>query len=353
MVVEVDYDYANARIKGMKSRLIDDAFLESLIVKPDLDAIVADLQRTSYQEELEKAGTQYSGIMAIDVALRREFTSNFRKILHFMRGDAAEKYITILLNRWDVQNIKTIIRGKNIHAAPQEILECLVPAGDLDEVVLTELMKQPDIRGVIDLLATWGIDFARPLTRSFKEFTDTRDLAILEYALDKFYYENALEAVTGDEVDDRIMREMLITEIDVINIRTVLKAIRDKIDATDAEKYLIEGGVTLDKEKLLSLLKTGTIEGAIKQLEATPYNFLSQVPEEAVRTEKISSLEKQLDNHLIKKGISQFFGDPLSIAIAVGYYWAKYREITNIRIVSRCKAANVPEKELRGELIRV
>jgi V/A-type H+-transporting ATPase subunit C len=349
----VEYDYVNARIRGMKSRLLDISVFETLILKPDVEAIITELGNTAYKEEIEKASVQYSGIRCIEVALRKDFTGAFRKILHLMQAENAEKYIKILLNRWDVQNIMTILRGKKIHVTSDEIIECLVPAGELDDITLIELIKQPDVREVIDLLATWGIEFARPLTRNFKEYTDKNDLAVLEYAIDKFYYENSLEKLGGESYDDRIVKDMLTTEIDIINIKNVLKMIRDKMDIEGAETYLIRGGARLDFGRLLFMIKTGTLDGAIKVLETTPYNFLSELPADVIKKEKISALEKELDRYLIKRGISRFLGNPLSIAIAIGYVWAKYNEITNIRIIARCKTADISEKELREELIYV
>ena len=353
MVVRVEYDYVNARIKGMKGRLLDTPVFESLILKPDVESIIAELLNTPYKEEIEKATVQYSGIMCIEVALRKDFTNAFRKILHYMKGEETEIYIKILLSRWDVQNIKTILRGKNIHVTSAEILECLVPAGELDDTTLVELIKQPDVKAVIDLLATWGIDYAKPLTRNFKEYSEKRDLSILEYAIDRFYFEYALKAVKGEKYDDAVIRDMIMTEIDVTNIKSVLRIIRDKIDIENAQRFLIKGGIMLDTEKLLAMMRSGTLEGAIKHLETTPYNFLSKVPEEILRAEKISVFEKELEKYLIKRGISRFLGDPLSIAIAIGYVWAKYNEITNIRIIARCKTADVPEKDIRGELVYV
>jgi V/A-type H+-transporting ATPase subunit C len=270
-----------------------------------------------------------------------------------MKSGESETYIKILLGRWDIQNIKTILRGKNIHMTSAEIVECLVPAGQLDDTTLIELIKQPDVKAVIDLLATWGIEYAKPLTRNFKEYSEKRDLSILEYAIDKFYYENALDILGGDSYDDRIIRDMITTEIDVTNIKNVLKMIRDKIEIEEAETFLIKGGITLDIEKLRSMLRSGTLEGAIKVLDATPYNFLADLPADVFKTEKISVFEKELEKYLIKRGISRFLGDPLSIAIAVGYVWAKYNEITNIRIIARCKTTDITEKEIREELLYV
>jgi V/A-type H+/Na+-transporting ATPase subunit C len=352
MATNVDYGYVNARIRGMKSRLLGPEILESLILKPDIDAIITELEKTPYREELEKAAVQHAGIACIEVALRMDIARTFRKIYSLFEEEKEEKYARILLNRWDVHNIKTILRGKNIHEPSSEILGCLIPAGELDEAILVELVKQPDVRGVIDLLATWRIAYSLPLTRHLKEFGEKRDLAVMEDALDKFYFENALESLHDETYDDRSIREMVATEIDVTNIRSVLKMVRDRISLEEAQELLIPGG-SLKVERLMALMKAGTIKDALKQLMGTPYEFLGQIPEETFRQEKISVFEKDLERFLIRKGTDWFFGDPLSIAIAIGYVWAKFTEVTNIRIISRLKMADVAEKIIREELVHV
>jgi V/A-type H+-transporting ATPase subunit C len=88
-------------------------------------------------------------------------------------------------------------------------------------------------------------------------------------------------------------------------------------------------------------------------LTGTSYDFLAKVPDEYVKTEKISAFEKELDTFLLHKALGLFTGDPLSIALAVGYLWAKLNEIANIRIIAMCKTEYVPEKELMEELVFV
>jgi V/A-type H+-transporting ATPase subunit C len=350
----MDYEYANARIRGIKSRLLPVSTFETLINRPDLVSIIAELEKTDYREELEKAGLQYEGILQVEAALRNDLAIRFRKIQKLFVREENEIHLKLIFHRWDVQNIKTILRGKHTHALPEEILSCLIPAGELDEAALIELSRQPDIKSVIDLLATWRIEYYIPLTRHFKEFTEKRDMAVLEYALDKFYYEHALAVVKkGESEDDRIIREFLITEIDITNLKTILKVIWDKMEPSEAEQLLIKGSVRFGKEALSSLIRTGTIENAVRQLKDTPYQFLSSVPEKYVTTGKISEFEKELDRYLIKRGVRHFLGDPLSIALGLGYIWAKVNEVTNIRIIARGKAGEVTEKELREALIYV
>ena len=349
----MDYGYVNARIRGMRSRLLDRNTLEDLIFQPDLDSLIADLEKTSYKEDIIEAKVLYSGVLCIEYALRKNFTKTFRKILGFVKESEAERYIRIFLHRWDVQNIKTILRGKNIHVTNEEILDCLVPAGELDEVTLTELIKQPDARAVIDMLATWGVVYAKPLTEKYRDFIDKEDLAILECALDKYYYQEALETVKNRSYNNALIRDILTTEIDVVNLKTIFRMIRDRVEWEQAQEFLIEGGKEFDSDDLHHFMSLHGIGEVLKVLQQTPYQFLADVPEIAIKTQKISVLEKQLEKFLIRKGTNAFLGDPLSVAAIIGYFWSKYNEITNIRIISRCKTVDLPDEQLKEELIYV
>lgn len=350
----MDYGYINARMRGMKSRLLSHRALDDLILKPDLESLIADLENSPYREDIIEAKGRSSGILCIESALRQNFIRTFRKIQEFSSDEEeAKQYIAIFLHRWDVQNIKTILRGKNIHATAEEILDCLVPAGELDDVTLKELLKQPDAKAVIDLLATWQIRYAKPLTDSFPEFAKTKDLAVLECDLDRYYYADALEAVKASTYNNNLIRDLLSLEVDIVNVRTVLRMVRDRVDLVDAQRYLIGGGKDFDEETLLHLLTLPAIEDVVKSLAAKQYRFLARIPESVIRTQKISVIEKELERFLIKKGAGAFLLDPLSVASVVGYFWAKYNEITNIRIISRCKTADFPVENLKEELVYV
>lgn len=352
-MTDVDYGYANARIRGMKSRLLDRRTMDELARKPDVDSLIVELEKTPYKEDIADASTRYAGIYCVEYALRRNYTRTFRKITDIVRGKPAEVYIRIFLHRWDIQNVKTILRGKSFHIPQEEIFECLVPAGDLDDVTLGEMIRQPDVKAVIDLLATWRVPYAKPLTRHFRDYAGERNLIMLESALDRYYYSSGLDALKDDDYDQLLVRDMLSTEIDVVNVKTVLRLIRDKIGPSDAERYLIDGGRLLRRRFLIAMLDAKSLETAVNMLKGTRYGFLADVPAEFFKDEKVSEFEKRLDRYLIARGLDAFNRDPLSIAVAIGYYWAKYNEITNLRIIARCKTADVPDETVRGEMFYV
>jgi len=119
----MDYGYINARMRGMKSRLLSHRALDDLIMKPDLESLIADLENSPYREDIIEAKGKAAGIDCIENALRQNFIRTFRKIQGFSKQEVeAGQYIGIFLHRWDVQNIKTILRGKNIHTTNEEIL---------------------------------------------------------------------------------------------------------------------------------------------------------------------------------------------------------------------------------------
>ena len=349
----MEWGYINARMRGMKSRLLDHHTLDNLILQPDLDSLISELEKTAYSEDLVEARGRYTGMPCIEHALRNNFVRTFRKVLDFSREKEAEQYISIFLHRWDVQNIKTVLRGKNIHVTNEEILDCLVPAGELDEATLTELVRQPDPKAVIDLLATWRIPFAAPLTTAFPECAKSGDLGMLECALDRYYYDDALLAVKARSPNNAMIRNILSLEIDIVNIKTALRMIRDRVEPEEAGKFLLNGGKELDAKKLDRLLALHTIEDALAMLATTQYRFLAGTPEAALRAQKISILEKQLERYLVQQGVRSFLGDPLSVASLIGYFWAKYNEITNIRVIARCKTADFSVENLREELVYV
>jgi len=64
-------------------------------------------------------------------------------------------------------------------------------------------------------------------------------LAILECALDRYYYADALATVRDPTYNNNLIRNLLSLEVDVVNVRTVLRMVRDHVDPADAQRYLI------------------------------------------------------------------------------------------------------------------
>ncbi|HIH03604.1 MAG TPA: V-type ATPase subunit [Methanoregulaceae archaeon] len=349
----MDQGYINSRVRGMYRSLLGPEEFRAFLQKPDLEAMIADLQKTPYRSALELSCVRRSGVTCLEEALRIHLVRTYSKIVKMFGDNDAVRYVRIVVNRWDVHNLKAILRGKNIHSPPEKIRECLVPAGTLDEATLIELLNQQDVRDVIDLLATWGVDYARAFTPHIEEWSRSRELLVMEHALDQYYFEYARRTVEGKKPEAIALRRLVGTEIDVTNLKTVITFIRDGVGPEDGGRFLLEGGADLPRELLRSMIEDGTLPTALGRLEGTPYAFLLRICDETPVCGPQSLLMKELDRHLVRTGAALYRSDPLSVSVVVGYLYLFLVEVTNLRIIARCRDAGLSDEELEAELIHV
>ncbi len=106
-----DFPYVNARIRAMRSRLLSAAQLEDLLGTPTMAAFLQALASTPYGGDLQEALVRHVGLRAVDEALARNFQRATQAILGFADG-RPRALIEIVLLRWDLENLRVIVRGK-------------------------------------------------------------------------------------------------------------------------------------------------------------------------------------------------------------------------------------------------
>src|SRR5512139_2104998 len=129
-----DYSYANARVRAMNARLLDQSVYKDLLDAPDYNRAIAVLQETEYGEDIEHFMMEGARPTTMDGAFNGNFIRNFARRKEFcMRRP--EDMVNALLARWHLYNLKTILRGMRALILKTEIMRNLVPIGSLDEAV--------------------------------------------------------------------------------------------------------------------------------------------------------------------------------------------------------------------------
>ncbi|MFH1288740.1 MAG: V-type ATPase subunit [bacterium] len=216
------YGYINARVRVMKSLLLGRDFYEELIRTHEFMSLISLLEKSPYRVEVEECAISKSEMAGVDEALKRNLARNFRRILNFTAGEPHD-LILLLLGRWDLHNIITLLRGVHIKETPEQILESLIPAGELEIPFLEQLSQQKTIKEIIGLLAVWGSSYAKALNDKYKEYIDQNDLPILELSLYKAYYQYVLDLIKNKSYNSKILEELIFYEIDAINATTILR----------------------------------------------------------------------------------------------------------------------------------
>ncbi|MEI8002865.1 MAG: V-type ATPase subunit, partial [Methanothrix sp.] len=172
----VKYAYITGRVRAMKTKLVP-AEMYARMMNMDMSEIARYLEETQYKDEIDALSKDYSGVDLIEHATFANMAKIFRK-LEDVSIDEPSFLILEYLRRWDVWNIKTLLRGKFYGATDTEIIKHLVPAGELSAERLDELAKKESITDIIS--AFDGTDYSSALAQY-----DGKNLASLENALDK------------------------------------------------------------------------------------------------------------------------------------------------------------------------
>lgn len=354
-----EYGYPNARLRAMKSRLLAHNDYAELVSEPGLEEVIARLANTVYQHEVEAALIKASGWECLSEALRRHFAQTLSHIAGFFEGDPRRLW-DILAERWEVFNLKTILRGQAHHVRTDHVLRALLPAGELQESDYDRLVQQTSIRAVVDLLASWHHPYADPLLAAMPGYVERGDLAELELALDRARYRSGLKHVMEmDNGNAEIVRQVLRKDIDAANILIVLRLsqwggrsprLMERYGSPAPAALLIEGGGTTT-EKLFAYRETPALEHTVRELADTPFgNSLAQGLKHYQENRRLSSLEDEIDAHLARENLAFFHRDPLSIGIAIAYLTALVLEVRNLRVIGRGKDAGWKREDIEREL---
>jgi V/A-type H+-transporting ATPase subunit C len=352
-----DFDYGNARLRAMKSRLLTRQVMEELAGAESVPELINALTKTPYREAIEAALMQYTGTDIIAQARRNNLVHTVSKVHRFFSGQAAELAAWVL-RRFDIDNVKAILRGLAQQVPANEILAGTLPMAELQPADLNTLARAAHARAAIDLLATWRIPLAQPLLALRAERAGA-DLFEMELALERWYFRAAITATKGN---GESLRQYLMFHADAANILTALRMIgeteataflRQHFDAPDAAPLFIGPG-HIAFALLTETARPESISRAVGTLTRTSYGAtLASALEQYRVTSRLSDFEYALQRQQLEHAVNLLIRDPLGIGVLIGYMALKTNELANLRrIVQGVYLGEAPDR-IRTELMMV
>jgi len=339
-----DFSYINARVKVMKSHLLPAGRVEELLGAQDLEALILALSDTPYNLELQEALSRFRGARAVDEALARNFYHATRRILGFADGPP-RRQIEVVLLRYDLQNIRGIVRGRHTGKTEEEVLGTLYPGGVLSEVKLHELLQQPDLRAIADTLVTWMHPLGRALRQGVDAAQRSESLLDIEMALDRAYAQYGLRIADGEGGGEATFRRFLQAEITATNVKTALKLRRIReLGREERERFYILGGaIALDRFLALADPMSSIAEVAARPLLGA----------QLTGTESLLEMERAIDRASQRMAAQMYLGDPMALGVVIGYLTRKAAEVSNLRVIAHAKLLGIPPEAVRQEIVVV
>ncbi|MBN2404464.1 MAG: ATP synthase A1 subunit C [Coriobacteriia bacterium] len=348
-----DYGYSNARVRGMRARLFTQAYLDDLMASKDISDVIQVLMQTEYGPDLEERLLHGRTAQQVDEALKDNMVRKFRKVLG-LANDEAYGLMIVLLGRWDLFNVKTILRGIHMSLSHEEIEDSLIAVGQLSHVDMVELAKQPSVKALVDTLATWELPYAVPLRAEMAHYNEDGDLSVLELALDKFYTAWADKSLRCRRSNAKLARRFLGVQVDTINLLTCLRLLNADVEAEEVNRFYLPGGLHVKEELFSDLASMSDVDEVYERLKRTPYGRpVEAVAIKYVEHGSVSVFERALEDYLMRRAFAAGQGEPLGVGIIIGYMWAKANEVTNLRIIVKGVSVGMPVERIKEELIIV
>jgi V/A-type H+-transporting ATPase subunit C len=346
-----DFGYINARVRGMKARLLSAETWRMVLESTSLAEFVALLDATPYAPAVGEAMTLRKGITGVEEGLRIDFQ---RTIDHLLRiaGGRPHELLTVVLGRWELFNVKTVLRGRHAGSGLETMMGSVIPFGRLDDVSLKELARQENLRAAVNLLVQWRLPYAGALSEAFPAYLEHGDLTVLEVALDRSFFTSALRGLDASLPDEAVVVDYLRREIDLILLGYALRAMHHGTAEAHCAEIFIPGGKTVTLPVLERLCAARTLREFLDAVPPSPYAVcLAMGLERYLASHRLFALDRLLQTCFLRD-MMRFVGrDPLSIAFTIGYLWHKANEITNLRLVARGKHAAVPREEIEALML--
>jgi len=334
----------------MKAKLLKPQAFAACLEMRGLDDFINFLAGTDYGPEIERSSVEYSGYKLIEDALMQNGQRVFSKIYQ-MAPEGPKTLIRIILERFEVFNLKTILRGFHVGAPSEETQKSLYPTILYPTTFYQELLKKENIGACVDYLLAVGNRYYKPLTASFPDYERTRKLAVLENSLDSFYFGGSRDLLRdiGDE-NAELVRLSLGTEVDLLNLVYALRIVEEAVESEEKYKYVLTGGERLSEAFIKELIDSGDKAGFFRKLEGTYYARKLGGFDGALSA---NEFQERLENFLYREQCQLDVGRFFDIHLALVYIWRKTVEMTNLRVIASGLWRKAPREEIERKLIRI
>ena len=337
------YLQPNARVRARKGRLFDEKQISELVDANNVDDVTNYLRGSpDYAEHLD----EYPLEKALDVQLGETYDMVAR-----LAPSSVQSSFKVLAKQSDIDNIKSLLIAKEAGLDKEATEELLIPAGSLYE----DISRLSDAETVTDVVAGLdGTEYAPVLEEVIPQYENTGMVLPFESALNKYYLEKLLKSTESPaDENTQILYSYIGNQVDVANIKLILRAKADGLDYDAISPYMISSGYQLREWKLKDLMESQDVTGVISSLEGTKYaDVLTELLPEYNETGSVAIFEKALDKFLVDSAKSASMKKPIGIGPIIGYLSQKEVEIRNLKVIARAKReADFPVSRLREMLV--
>lgn len=346
----IQYAASNARMRGLRTRLISDNVWQQLLATEGVGGAVDILLQSDYHEEVYEYG-RGGTLETIERRLTGRAAQNCRRVMALTSGPVRNLFF-VWWQHFELENLKTIFRSIEQHVAPEVTKSLLIPLGEYTTLPWDSLMQEQSISSLVERLN--GTHYINPLRNAFAAYQRENSLFPLEIALDVRYYRDISSAVRKLQGEERLDAQRIFgTRLDILNI---LWAFRHRIFY----------GLSAEEIVNYTLWRTFRTDTSLVReiaLGANPSDILRRVWGNAINLDLIESagndfqmmpkLELTLERFWRSLAVNEMGGYPFKLGSILGYLVLEESEIHDLVTLLEGKGMGWTPERIRQNLLRI
>jgi len=337
--------YLNTRVSLYAGRLWPDEALDVLVGVPD--DVVAD---TLTRRGLPQLAASYDSPDApqdsrsLEQRIIAQILDETRVLIRPLSG-AARTFLTFWTARFEISNVKTLLRSKMTGERPAAVLARLTPMGAFGRLDNQDLAHAEDVGELLRRLEAGP--YAGIVRHARRAFEQSRDPFSLDAALDQGYYEGLiLRAQPLEDTVSAPFRSLMASLIDRINLVWLLRY-RFNYRLPPAQVYylLVGSRYSLPGSRLQELAALDSLEVVLAALPSALQIQLSGVTD-------ITGVFARMERAAAEQALRVLRSSAPDIARAFAYLILRERDLRAVRAVLRGRHLGLAQADIRQALQR-
>ncbi|HHQ45201.1 MAG TPA: hypothetical protein ENN13_03585 [Candidatus Altiarchaeales archaeon] len=291
-----DYGYVYGRVSGMMKHLIDPARMEAIQSSPTPQAFLSHIHDTVYSKWFEDARPQFLWIDG-ESAVYTHLKDTLDLLASASPEKAAEQFRTLFQMPWDIQDVKSLLHSVHDNLGSGET-GILVEGFGVHGFDFWVDLNEKHGKSMDSLVEALPPMFKKMLEPKLQEYSESKNIRLLEDALDKGMVDLWISALEGG------FREYAGMRIDRYNLTCIA---RHLFMQSEFNSTLLRGGLFFTKDLIRVFKKTG-FEEIRHLLSQTPYHDAFASMPSGVDTDLIAfeeNLERTGHAYIAGKALNQ------------------------------------------------
>jgi len=271
-----------------------------------------------------------------------------------MAHGKAKYLFNTALYSFDLKNLRSVIIAHKKGLSFYKAQDMFIPCGSFNRNNLSLMLSAPDIEEISHILTGCCPPGAEALKETLRATSKDEPLVKFVSRMEQNIYREILRILNRSDDNIRILKEIFRLEIDLKNVSSALKYVWKGIPPERNNTDTFIPGGTISIRYLSEISEAESLDEAFEMLESTP--FRPAVEKGIIyyaETGFLHEMERFFEEVFIKKTQTYHRFNPFGIGVFIGYLWAQFAELTNLRTIINGIAFSSGVGQIRKGLIYV